>query len=293
MSLRIRRGTDAQRATTPLDMGELVYTTDTKQLYVGNGIDAGGSPIIRLGTGLAWADPACTTIIATGAALQVSADATPSLGGNLTLSGYNITGTGNINITGSVSASVAVKSSLYQGTTEASNIVLQSTSNSAVNVVTITDGGGNNPTVNLNTSRGTIASPTTNIAGDILGGYQVKGYGSGGYTIAVAMLARWSTGTVNFTSAYPASQLLLAVGANSSSPTLATFDGLTGVFTAPALATTVYSAAGTAIPSAVTMGQGARAFVSDATVATFATVYTGGGINKVPVYSDGTSWFIG
>ena len=214
-----------------------------------------------------------------------------NLGGNLSTGAFNISGTGSITA-GALNSSI-VKSTVYQGLTQANDIILHSTSNSAVNVVTITDGGGNNPTVNLNTSRGTIASPTTNIAGDILGGYQVKGYGSGGYTIAVAMLARWSLGTVNFTSAYPASQLLLAVGANSSSPTLATFDGLTGVFTAPALATTVYSATGTSIPSAVTSGVGARAFVSDATAATFDTAYTSGGSNKVPVYSDGTTWKIG
>jgi hypothetical protein len=56
---------------------------------------------------------------------------------------------------------------------------------------------------------------------------------------------------------------------------------------------TVYSAAGTALPAAATAGVGARAFVSDATVATFGTAYTGGGTNKVPVYSDGTAWHIG
>jgi len=99
MSLRIRRGTNAQRATTSFELGELVFTTDTKQLYVGNGIDNGGDPIIRLGTGLAWADAQCTTIIATGAALQVSADTNPSLGGDLDANGFNITGAGIISTT--------------------------------------------------------------------------------------------------------------------------------------------------------------------------------------------------
>lgn len=47
------------------------------------------------------------------------------------------------------------------------------------------------------------------------------------------------------------------------------------------------------IPSAVSAGVGARAFVSDATSSTFASAYTGGGSIKVPVYSDGTGWFIG
>jgi hypothetical protein len=57
----------------------------------------------------------------------------------------------------------------------------------------------------------------------------------------------------------------------------------------PAL--TVYTVA--TLPSAVTAGVGARAFVSDATLAVFASTVAGGGANKVPVYSDGTNWKIG
>lgn len=57
----------------------------------------------------------------------------------------------------------------------------------------------------------------------------------------------------------------------------------------PAL--TVYTVA--TLPSATTAGVGARAFVSDATVTTFASTVAGTGANKVPVYSDGTNWKIG
>jgi hypothetical protein len=43
MAFKIRRGTDAERLTiTPAD-GELIYTTDTKHLYVGDGITIGGN----------------------------------------------------------------------------------------------------------------------------------------------------------------------------------------------------------------------------------------------------------
>ena len=65
------------------------------------------------------------------------------------------------------------------------------------------------------------------------------------------------------------------------------------VVTIPTVKTTVYSVAGTALPSAATAGMGARAFASDATANTFGTAYTGSGSNKVPVYSDGTAWYIG
>jgi hypothetical protein len=45
MALRLRRGTDAERlAITPV-AGELVYTTDTKRVYVGDGSTVGGLPI--------------------------------------------------------------------------------------------------------------------------------------------------------------------------------------------------------------------------------------------------------
>lgn len=42
-----------------------------------------------------------------------------------------------------------------------------------------------------------------------------------------------------------------------------------------------------------TAGAGIRAFVSDATVNTFASAVIGGGAESVPVYSDGTVWRIG
>lgn len=47
------------------------------------------------------------------------------------------------------------------------------------------------------------------------------------------------------------------------------------------------------LPAAATAGAGARAFVSDATATTFASVVAGGGANNVPVYSTGSDWRIG
>jgi hypothetical protein len=47
------------------------------------------------------------------------------------------------------------------------------------------------------------------------------------------------------------------------------------------------------LPSASTVGAGARSFVTDANATTFASVVAGGGSNGVPVYSDGTNWRIG
>jgi hypothetical protein len=51
MALRLRRGTDAERLLiTPLN-GELIYTTDTKLLYVGDGSTVGGTLVTGSGGG--------------------------------------------------------------------------------------------------------------------------------------------------------------------------------------------------------------------------------------------------
>lgn len=80
MPLRLRRGTNSDRlSVTPLE-GELVYTTDTKQVYIGDGATVGGNivgPSAFSGT----------------------------LTSNLDLAGYDITGTGDVNITGNITSS--------------------------------------------------------------------------------------------------------------------------------------------------------------------------------------------
>jgi hypothetical protein len=48
-----------------------------------------------------------------------------------------------------------------------------------------------------------------------------------------------------------------------------------------------------ALVAAATAGAGARSFVTDATVTTFASTVIGGGSNAVPVYSTGSVWAIG
>ena len=43
MSIKIRRGTNAQRLSIVLEAGELGYTTDTKKVYIGDGTTTGGN----------------------------------------------------------------------------------------------------------------------------------------------------------------------------------------------------------------------------------------------------------
>jgi hypothetical protein len=84
MALKLRRGTDAERLSVTPEIGELVYTTDTKRIFVGDGATAGGNVVSGIN--------------------DIVDDTSPQLGGNLDLNGNDITGTGNINITGTVTA---------------------------------------------------------------------------------------------------------------------------------------------------------------------------------------------
>jgi hypothetical protein len=120
MSLRIRRGTDSQRQQITPDEGELIFTTNTQKLYMGDGITQGGINIGQTlaGTGLVF-DSITQTLQATGGGnqggggiLSVSADLNPALGGNLNLNSRNITGTGNIDINGTVKATTGLGANL-------------------------------------------------------------------------------------------------------------------------------------------------------------------------------------
>jgi hypothetical protein len=82
MALRLRRGTEADRPLITPQQGEIIYVTDTKKIYVGDGATIGG--------------------VLVGPTLLEESN--PQLGGNLNLNGRNIVGTGNINITGNITA---------------------------------------------------------------------------------------------------------------------------------------------------------------------------------------------
>ena len=98
MALQIRRGTSATRTSITPDVGELIYTTDTKLVYVGDGTTAGGTVISGGGGGLA----------------NVVEDTTPQLGGNLDVNGNSIISTGgaDININPSLGGDVVFHGNL-------------------------------------------------------------------------------------------------------------------------------------------------------------------------------------
>ena len=95
MALRLRRGTDAQRGTITPAEGELIYTTDTKKIYAGDGSSVGGNIVSGIN--------------------NVLEDVTPQLGGTLDTNSQNIQGVGNIDITGTITASGTITATNFVG----------------------------------------------------------------------------------------------------------------------------------------------------------------------------------
>ena len=92
MALKLRRGTNTQRATTVFAEGELIYVTDyasagVSPLWVGDGTTVGGNEVET-----------------TGGITDIVNDTSPELGGDLNLNGSNIIGTGDINFSGTITA---------------------------------------------------------------------------------------------------------------------------------------------------------------------------------------------
>ena len=253
MSLRIRRGTEAQRTgLSTIDEGELLWVTNAQKLYVGLGNgQAGNAGMINIGAalagdGLAWDDTTQTlkfggvnyttddvqegvmvgrqyfteerAVDAVAAALvagtgnvtfvynttqdnagridatvtldgigitSVEADTSPSLGGNLDASSYNITGISNLDVLfgahlgplNFTSDGVITTSNLppagigrtdaplYIGTNASpTTLILKSDENFGI-FTGLTD-GTNNAGVTFKISRGTLSVPTAMTPGD-------------------------------------------------------------------------------------------------------------------------------
>lgn len=303
MSLRIRRGTDLQRKNTQLDLGEIAYTTDTKKLYVGDGVTTGGVNILKTtaGTGLIW-DDTSETLVVSGSSISstdivegtqlfftseraqdavaamftngnsgnsnvsftyddtankmfatvtldgngiasVSADTSPQLGGNLVLNSHNITGTGNINVNGSIgNSSLSIATNIIETNNNGLNI--NSSYKRALTVVGISAGLlGSSPQVSINSSRGTTILPTALNQTDVVGSYIFKAYdGIGDYNGTGGIISQLSSIT-DVATRWPDSILTFYTGNNSDTDyTSFTFNGK-GVLNAPVFKATSYTTA--------------------------------------------------
>jgi hypothetical protein len=245
MALKLRRGTNSARSGFIPAQGELIYTTDTKLVYVGDGTTAGGNALGGGGGGI-------TSVIS---------DTTPTLGGNLTLNSHNIQGTGNINITGNITtvgpltvgggqAGILNVNYISGG---ASAINLKSSNKSAVNIQSFTPDGANTNSVNLSiqVSRGSVASPTPVLAGDVLGGLIIGAYNGTDYKPAGFVTAQLDPGAV-LSDAYPASEIGFGSGGGGMVINVAKLDAK-GRWKSPRLQITGYATG--SYPSSPTEGE--------------------------------------
>jgi hypothetical protein len=118
----------------------------------------------------------------------------------------------------------------------------------------------------------------------------------------VVGFANTATTATNAAFAYSFSTTTNVLSITSSSGSLSTLTG-NALYVAGGIGVEKSVSVGTVIktsatiianlPSAADAGVGARSFITDASTNTFATLVSTTGTYKVPVYSDGTSWYIG
>ena len=154
---------------------------------------------------------------------------------NMSLNGFDVTGPGNIKTVGYISnGNIVLDKNKIQIDNDSVTIV--SNHQYPLMITSITDGLDNSPSINLESSRGTISSPQDTLAGDRLGTYTIGGYHNNVYVTATWMMAFWDK-TANFSDPSPAAILYLRVGNNAGGFSSASFTGETGVFNAPVLQT--------------------------------------------------------
>ena len=182
MALRLRRGTDAERLlVTPVE-GELVYTTDTKKIFVGDGSTIGGTLVAGLNS--------------------VLADTTPQLGGNLDLNSKNITGIGNMTIDGTITAPQFEGNILADDSTLVFNSATQSLAITNLDIsgdVDLTEAtnkldvysnhASTSSNIVLNRSKGTKASPTALVDNDNIFGIKFVGHDGTSYTGGASIIS--------------------------------------------------------------------------------------------------------
>ena len=191
MSLKIRRGTDAERLLITPEEGELIYTTDTKELYVGDGETPGGNLTSDNHAGTV------TSVTGTGTVAGIALSGTVTTSGNLTLGGTLAVPVANITATGTKDSTTFLRGDGSWAAPVSGSTLPTQTGNSGkvlttdgTNLSWTTNGNG---TVTSVTGTGTVAgislSGTVNSAGSLtLGG-----------TLAVPVANITATGTKDST----------------------------------------------------------------------------------------------
>jgi hypothetical protein len=148
-------------------------------------------------------------------------------------------------------------------------------------------------------ARGSATSPQTPDNGDQLATFRGKGWANGSYTNATAQITMtavgdWSpTNTSTNISFYttPANTTTMQRVANLSAD--GSYVQLIGNITVANGFVRTNAFAVSSLPAAGNAGVGSRSFVTDADTRSFGNVAVGGGGNSMPVWTDGSVWYIG
>jgi len=101
MALQLRRGTDAERKLATFSVGEIIYTTDTKKVFVGDGTTVGGKFI----GGLAEAGLRAVTTFE-GGQFVTTYETEYTADGHLAMNGKDVVGVRDLNVSRTVTSSL-------------------------------------------------------------------------------------------------------------------------------------------------------------------------------------------
>jgi len=213
-----------------------------------------------------------------------------SVSGNATLSG-NILGDRIVNGTTELNIQVANgNANLTIGGT--SNVVVWTTAGQLVTGLISATGnvtGGNIRTAGLISATGNVTGGNIRTAGLI----SATGNVSGGNLNVTGNIV--DTGALTIITGSNGNIALAPNGTGivTASSNVSATGNVTGgnILTAGIVKTTAQTYA--TLPTAANAGAGARSFITDGNTATFGSQVIAGGANAVPVWSDGTNWYVG
>lgn len=107
MALQLRRGTDAERKLATFSVGEIIYTTDTKKVFVGDGTTVGGKFV----GGLAEAGLRAVTTFQ-GGQFVTNYETEYTADGHLVMNSKDVLGIRDLAVTRSVTSNLSPSNSL-------------------------------------------------------------------------------------------------------------------------------------------------------------------------------------
>ena len=219
-----------------------------------------------------------------------------SASGNIT-GGNVLYGSGRVSGTGNVNGANIVATALVQGVTLSATgaVTFSGTTTSQSFGTSQTTGtltlGGTAQTGAINMGRST-ATQTIAIGNGITSSGNTKTIDIGTLGAANSITninigTNAGNGNVTFSA-----NTLVAI-ANTSNTALSVAGNVTGgnILTAGVIKTTAKTFA--TLPAAANVGAGARSFITDANTATWGSQVNSGGANAVPVWTNGTNWYVG